>query len=311
MADATRPCGYCGTLFTVGLRERNPRKWCSRACADKAHRKQGGEKLRARRRAASCKIYVEPCDECGELKTWRSQRRTSRTCSRTCENVRKARKAREQYASDPEAGRRRVYATRAASASRCVDCGEETSTPTALRCGRCQRVRAGDVSVESRKRAGQRQLWHEWESSRASLPNLLTMGRKGRIETSARNRREPPCDRTFYAGLCEKCGADFVTQYAGTKYCSSRCGDQWYWISRRRRFALYDRDEWTCQICYGPVPLVTVAPHPLSPSLDHIVPQSMRPGDHRDENLRLCHLLCNSIRSDESNPNWRDLIPAS
>lgn len=69
MADATRPCGYCGTLFTVGLRERNPRKWCSRACADKAHRKQGGEKLRARRRAASCKIYVEPCDECGELKT--------------------------------------------------------------------------------------------------------------------------------------------------------------------------------------------------------------------------------------------------
>ena len=67
------------------------------------------------------------------------------------------------------------------------------------------------------------------------------------------------------------------------------------WIHDRVREAVYERDEWTCQLCFEPVKPDSDPQSDWYPSLDHIIPQS-KGGDHTMENLRLAHRWCNSIR---------------
>lgn len=55
---------------------------------------------------------------------------------------------------------------------------------------------------------------------------------------------------------------------------------------------VYERDGWTCGICATPVDKSLVWPHPLSVSLDHVLPVS-RGGAHAPENAQCAHLACN------------------
>lgn len=55
---------------------------------------------------------------------------------------------------------------------------------------------------------------------------------------------------------------------------------------------VFDRDEWMCGICSHPIPRVVTWPHPLSPSLDHILALSMG-GNHSYANTQASHLACN------------------
>jgi 5-methylcytosine-specific restriction endonuclease McrA len=108
------------------------------------------------------------------------------------------------------------------------------------------------------------------------------------------------------------------------RFCSNRCGHRWHrreveakktpeerWSDRRRanhqkrRAAkkaaavgalvlladIRERDGGRCKICGG---LVNGKPwpHPLSASLDHIVPLS-KGGSHDPANVQLAHLRCN------------------
>lgn len=59
---------------------------------------------------------------------------------------------------------------------------------------------------------------------------------------------------------------------------------------------IYERDGWVCQICLRRVPRGKKSPHPLSPTLDHIIPMSCEGGDHVPENVRLAHRSCNTKR---------------
>lgn len=69
-------------------------------------------------------------------------------------------------------------------------------------------------------------------------------------------------------------------------------------ISRTDRFAIYERDEWTCQLCFEPV-YWNALEFRDQPSLDHIIPQSMTAEpDHSPSNLRLAHVGCNARRKD-------------
>lgn len=56
-----------------------------------------------------------------------------------------------------------------------------------------------------------------------------------------------------------------------------------------------DRDGWACHICGHPVDQMCAWPAPTSPSLDHVVPLS-RGGAHEPSNVRLAHLICNSMK---------------
>lgn len=72
-------------------------------------------------------------------------------------------------------------------------------------------------------------------------------------------------------------------------------------ISAGVRREVYERDGWVCQICNVPI-LRDYEPNSrLAPSLDHIVPQSSQVvPDHSAANLRMVHMVCNTIRWDGS-----------
>jgi 5-methylcytosine-specific restriction endonuclease McrA len=60
---------------------------------------------------------------------------------------------------------------------------------------------------------------------------------------------------------------------------------------------IYERDKWVCQLCRRNVDSTLAYPHPLSASLDHIMPKS-RGGDHIRANVQLAHLACNLEKRD-------------
>lgn len=60
---------------------------------------------------------------------------------------------------------------------------------------------------------------------------------------------------------------------------------------------VYERDRWTCGICDQPVESDLDYPHPMSVSLDHVVPLA-RGGHHTLDNVQCSHLRCNLLKQD-------------
>ena len=129
----------------------------------------------------------------------------------------------------------------------------------------------------------------------------------------------------WVVGTCDWCGESFTKPRLGTvsNRCSTDCvkaaakarqreSKGRFQASPARRRRLYERDNWTCQICAEPIDREAHYMDPWAPSLDHIVPQShtLIP-DHSDENLRTAHRWCNSVRGDLSHYTDADLIGAA
>jgi len=109
------------------------------------------------------------------------------------------------------------------------------------------------------------------------------------------------------AGTCEVCNETFVSRYSD-KTCSPPCQRIKYratskWITPRTRMALYERDGWTCHLCNEPVPQDLEWSNedwqPDYPTLDHIVPR-LHGGTDDPSNLRLAHMLCNTLKGSTS-----------
>lgn len=64
-------------------------------------------------------------------------------------------------------------------------------------------------------------------------------------------------------------------------------------VERVEHRAVFERDQWTCRICGGKTE--GEHPHPLSPSLDHIVPLA-NGGEHSYANTQCTHLRCNLLK---------------
>lgn len=73
------------------------------------------------------------------------------------------------------------------------------------------------------------------------------------------------------------------------------------------RTKVYERDGWKCGICQRKVNRRLKAPHPMSASLDHIVPMSLG-GDHLYVNCQLAHHRCNSLKSSSGSGDQLALI---
>lgn len=135
--------------------------------------------------------------------------------------------------------------------------------------------------------------------------------------------------------VCAACGWRFeCSTFPGgsTEYCSLACGTRWgdgvlIRAARKRsshrligsatyehvdRSVVGDRDGWKCGLCNQSVDPSLMWPHPLSQSLDHIVPVS-RGGDHTYKNTRITHLRCNILRSngEELAAGWREFMTNS
>lgn len=61
------------------------------------------------------------------------------------------------------------------------------------------------------------------------------------------------------------------------------------------RSQIFERDRWTCQLCGKRVDRTAVAPQPLAPTLDHIVPLAVG-GTHEPANVQLAHAQCNTSK---------------
>lgn len=70
-------------------------------------------------------------------------------------------------------------------------------------------------------------------------------------------------------------------------------------IVTKKRFAIYERDAFTCWICGIKTLGLSEMDYqnPWSPSLDHVLPHSQGGSDHAD-NLMTSHRWCNTVRGD-------------
>jgi len=93
-------------------------------------------------------------------------------------------------------------------------------------------------------------------------------------------------------------------------YCSVACRDRAHRRRERERrrsvergayvspvvpTEVFNRDGWRCMICRKPLKRGAAVPHPLAPTIDHIVPLADG-GTHEPANVQAAHFLCNSTK---------------
>jgi hypothetical protein len=122
---------------------------------------------------------------------------------------------------------------------------------------------------------------------------------------------------------CLECGKRFTLRiHVGNRiYCSTRCAVA---VTKRKRIArqkdcprigdvrfveVWDRCNGKCWICgYPAFKKITKGYHPLKASLDHVFPLGQR-GAHLAKNVRIAHLICNSIKSDRFGSSVNGIVP--
>lgn len=111
--------------------------------------------------------------------------------------------------------------------------------------------------------------------------------------------------KTTLVRACPHCGDPLAPeQRVDAVYCSDRCNSRAHALARKiagrsgterrrvNRAYLGDRDGWRCGLCRKRIDRNLEHPHPLAPSVDHIVPISLGGGNELS-NLQLTHLRCN------------------
>lgn len=105
---------------------------------------------------------------------------------------------------------------------------------------------------------------------------------------------------------CQVCGDAYTADPRQSRYCSPECANtaKSVWSDGRRhrirelrteifyKTEIFDRDGWVCHLCGDPIPREEKWPHPLSASLDHVIPVALG-GDHSRANTAASHLRCN------------------
>lgn len=65
-----------------------------------------------------------------------------------------------------------------------------------------------------------------------------------------------------------------------------------------RRYAVYERDGWVCQICGDAVRREAAVPDLDAPVIDHRIPLAAG-GEHGPDNWQTAHFYCNSVKRDQ------------
>ncbi len=130
---------------------------------------------------------------------------------------------------------------------------------------------------------------------------------------------------------CKQCGKDFEKEFRNKRsvFCSTECSDKYsrreqrkkpeyrakHGIQKRARKNkikitaidgtitvdyLGNRDGWKCGLCRKNLSKKYKNPHPLSITIDHIIPLSMG-GQHTKANTQLAHNRCNYMKGNKNN----------
>ena len=123
----------------------------------------------------------------------------------------------------------------------------------------------------------------------------------------AAKRRTRVSTATPTTTTCRNCGGAYTTRTRRNGGTCLACQKR---LARQRRRAtktaafvepvyrqrIYERDRWRCRLCGKPVKRTAVVPHPMAPTLDHIIPLAAG-GTHEPSNVQCAHFICNSIKS--------------
>lgn len=200
----------------------------------------------------------------------------------------------------------------------CEVCGTEykPSHSTQRTCGRACGAKANPHYDRVRKPIEPRSSVVEWKPCRIcqrwmSRPLLVLCSDDCRREDARRYAAATFVSQAKPTTLpCLICGRDYTTRTATNGGTCKRCQNRARKDDKRAerfgvqyeridRLSVYWRDDWICQLCGDPVDRTAQAPHPLSASLDHIIPIS-RGGDHLYENVQCTHLGCNIAKGNRS-----------
>lgn len=69
-------------------------------------------------------------------------------------------------------------------------------------------------------------------------------------------------------------------------------------VAAVNREDIFKRDKYICQLCEEDIDMSLVVPHPLSATIDHIIPIA-KGGTHEPSNVQLAHFMCNCKKSDK------------
>lgn len=108
--------------------------------------------------------------------------------------------------------------------------------------------------------------------------------------------------RTWTHGPCRICGTPTTWKSHRDAACSPRCSRRIKALARKgrhriRRVEVFARDGYSCWLCDKPTDATAKVPHPLAPTIDHVLPRS-HGGSDDPANLRCAHFICNSRRGD-------------
>lgn len=146
-------------------------------------------------------------------------------------------------------------------------------------------------------------------------------GREAEWDRADRMRKRSSRLRSLRSVACAHCAVEFTPLRRGKRYCTRECVNAAFGARRRATAAgrakltdyqrtrvarakgatelepiiaalVFERDDWTCGLCHEPIQTGVPKRHPLSPSLDHIVPLSLG-GQHTHDNVQAAHLICN------------------
>lgn len=124
---------------------------------------------------------------------------------------------------------------------------------------------------------------------------------------------KPPRPR-FVSVQCPRCGlwwvGDRKTGSNQERYCSAACGTsdardrkrarkRAAFVAPVYRHRIYERDKWTCHICGKKVHKSRKVPHPMAPTIDHLIPLADPVGGtHEPANVATAHFICNARKGD-------------
>lgn len=259
MPSVTCTCQTCGATFTYDHCRGRRRRYCTDECRRQLRWRQSTERL---------------CEQCG-LALPSGCHGKRRFCSQKCQT-------RRYRANQPEAVREHVRTQ--------------------------ERIRRASLGPRSK-------------SPRVPAPVCATCGLPKHRNAMANCSRTPACrsaarlERTTRCRLCEK-------PAQGRGLCSTHYQQWWAEQNPDRRRAqkhkararrkaieatafveyvsperVFELDRWVCHLCRKRIPKGKRSPHPLSATVDHVIPLS-KGGLHVYENCRAAHFGCNSAKSD-------------
>lgn len=260
-AANARPCPYCGVPMEHPRRMQCGAPDCERRFNNE--RAAGWLRDYKERTGEPYRYKYEHehiCEACG--KAWTSRDPGTRFCSGACANS------------------VRTWVRT------CERCGSQwtAKAPTARFCS----PRCADADVYARSARSQVVLY----TGTAPRPVIVL----------------PPLRARWYAGFSAVGAESFIHNMPQTITCTDRCSIRLASARRRAversafvenvsRWKIYERDGWRCQLCRKPVDRDKSVPHPLAPTLDHIIPLA-RGGTHEPANCQCAHFLCNSLKGD-------------